>query len=312
VTALGDPLRAGVAGDTTGNTPLLWVNGQRADPRAPQLSALDRGFTLADGLFDTMRSYGGVPFRLDAHLARLTSGARTLGIPLPPNIRETVEMAAAAARETGCTDAAVRVTISRGPGGVPGVAPPPDPSATVVIAAFPLVHQAPELYEHGIGVQIAGGRRNERAATAGLKVTAYADAVIALRAARATGADDAVFLDTEGHLSEATASNIFLVHGGTLATPPLTCGALPGITRAAVLECAPSLGIPAAECVLALSALEEADEAFLTSSVRELVPLVRVIDKSGAARVIGRGVPGVVTTRLTRTYADLVRAETRP
>jgi branched-subunit amino acid aminotransferase/4-amino-4-deoxychorismate lyase len=140
--------------------------------------------------------------------------------------------------------------------------------------------------------------------TAGLKTLGYTDAVLALAEARRAGADEALFLDTEGHCSEATSSNLFAVVGDALVTPAVSCGALPGITRAAVMELARGLEIEVAERALSLNELLGAREAFLTSSLRELAPLVRVNDEP-----IGNGVPGSTTRELMRAYAALVRRE---
>jgi branched-subunit amino acid aminotransferase/4-amino-4-deoxychorismate lyase len=128
--------------------------------------------------------------------------------------------------------------------------------------------------------------------------------VLALSHARAAGADDAIFLDTAGHVSEATASNFFAMIDNTLVTPPLSCGVLPGITRATVLEIAPSLGIATAEREIAAPEIAMAGELFLTSSIREIAPLVRV-----ATTAVGTGRPGTVTQRLIAAYATLVRDE---
>jgi branched-chain amino acid aminotransferase len=165
--------------------------------------------------------------------------------------------------------------------------------------AFP-----PATYHAGLAVRIASGRRNEHAMTAGLKTLAYTDSVAALAEARASGADDALFLDTAGHLSEGTSSNVFVVRGETLATPPLSCGALPGITRAAVAEVAAGLGLAVEERPVAPDELFAAGEAFLTSSLRGIAPVVRV-DR----RPLGGGVPGPVTRRVMDAYASLVRRE---
>ena len=160
------------------------------------------------------------------------------------------------------------------------------------------------VYDIGLTAHVASGRRNERAMTAGLKTLAYTDAVAALLEARRAGADEALFLDTEGHCSEATSSNLFAWTGTTLVTPPVSCGALPGITRAAVLELASALGVPRAERVIGLDELLSAKEAFLTSSLRGLAPLVRV-----DAHPIGRGMPGAMTRQLAEAYAALVARE---
>jgi branched-chain amino acid aminotransferase len=289
--------------------PVLWVDGREVDPRGPHLSALDRGFTLADGLFETMRVYDGVVFRLDRHLARLAHGARRLDLTLPTGLEAQLAAALSAAVARGRADASLRITVSRGVG-APGLAPPTGgagaagAAVTLVIAVHPLPRFAPSLYSSGLSAILASGRRNERAMTAGLKTLAYVDAIAALAEAQAAGADEALFLDTEGHLSEATASNLFAVLDGVLLTPPLSCAALPGITRAAVLELAEEHGIEHGEHVLNPGDLHAASEAFLTSSVREVVPLVRI-----GARPIGDGDRGPVTRSVIDAYAALVRGE---
>ncbi len=208
-----------------------------------------------------------------------------------------------AAVDQGLRDTSVRLTVSRGPG-APGVAPPPDAHPTVVVAVHPLPPFPASLYGDGLSITTASGRRNEHAVTAGLKTLSYTDAMVALAEARAGGNDDALFLDTEGHVSEATSSNIFLVIDGTLVTPATRCGVLPGITRATVLELAADRGIPSEERIVHPDELDDADEAFLTSSVREIVPVVRV-----DGRLVGDGAPGDVTRTIMAAYAERVWAE---
>lgn len=279
---------------------MIWINGERQSDDAAHISARDRGVTLADGLFETMRAHGGVVFRLDRHLGRLRHGLAVLGMPEPSDLEPSV---LDALRAFGTGDAGLRVTVTRGPG-PPGLAPPADARPTVIIMVNPLPVFPAETYAAGLTAHVASGCRNERAMTAGLKTTAYADAIVALLEARRAGADEALFLDTEAHLSEATASNLFAWIGGALVTPPVSCGALPGITRAAVLDLAEILGVPCAERILGLDDLARAEEAFLTSSLRGLAPLVRV-----DARPIGRGMPGALTRQLADAYVALVARE---
>lgn len=285
---------------------LLWVNGRRVDPASTaHVSALDRGFTLADGLFETMRAYHGTLFRLDRHLQRLAHGARTLGILLPSSLPELIDGAMRDARTAGYGDAAVRLTVSRGVG-PRGLLPPPDATPTVVLTVQPLATAAAP---PAVSLHTARGRRNEHARTAGLKTLAYVESVLALAEARAAGADDALFLDTAGHLCEATASNLFVVAGQSLLTPPLACGVLPGVTRAAIMELAPATGLTAAERTLVPADLRDADAAFLTSSLREIVPV---------AAVDGQPLPNrgpqsaAVTRRLVDAFAALVQRECAP
>jgi branched-subunit amino acid aminotransferase/4-amino-4-deoxychorismate lyase len=159
-------------------------------------------------------------------------------------------------------------------------------------------------YAEGLSAHVASGRRNEYAMTAGLKTLAYIDAVAGVLEARRAGADEALFLDTEGHCCEASASNLFIATGTELVTPPLSCGVLPGITREAVLELARAEGVAAAERKIGLHQVRAAKEAFLTSSLRGIAPLVRI-----GGNPIGRGTPGELTRRLTAAYLALIDRE---
>lgn len=280
-----------------------WVNGRPVDPSAPALSVMDRGFTLADGVFETMRATRGVIVRLDAHLARLVAGLARLRIAVPPHLNETVSDAIRALREQRA-DAAVRLTVSRGPGA--GFAPISGVEPTCVLLVSPLPTLARDVYERGLAVHIATGRRSERAPTAGLKTLSYADSVLALVEAHAHGAADALVLDTSGHIIEGAASNIFVVAHGDIRTPPLSCGILPGITRATVIDIISSWGqgATAQESVIVPSDLAVADEIFLTSSLRGIAPVTSI-----DGTPVGRGTPGPITQRLMTAYARSIDDE---
>jgi branched-chain amino acid aminotransferase len=286
----------------TSSPSAIWINGKRWPSGDVHVSAFDRGLTLADGVFETMRAYGGNVFRLDQHLQRLEHALNTLGMPSQPTAREWV-LDAVGSADAG--DAGVRLTVTRGPA-PGGVAPPTDARPTVIVSVGPVPAFPPSIYEHGLVAHVASGRRNEHAMTAGLKTLAYTDAVLAVIEARRNGADDALFLDTAGHCSEASSSNLFVWTGDLLLTPPLSCAALPGITRAVVMELARRLDVRVEECMFGLDVLLEAEEAFLTSSLRGLAPLVRV-----SSQAIGNGVPGDLTRRFMAAYAEVVLAECR-
>jgi branched-chain amino acid aminotransferase len=279
---------------------IVWVNGERLPSDAPHISARDRGFTLADGVFETMRARNGRVFRLSLHLARLNGALRTLSIPAPADLREWMDSAVNAAH---APDASIRLTVTRGvaAGGVPA---PADPNPTVVVTVAPPPAFGSAIYEAGLNAAVAAGRRNEFAMTAGLKTLAYTDAVAALIDARKAGADEVLFLDTAGHCSEASASNLFAVINGRLTTPPTSCAALPGITRGAVMEIARERDMPVDERPFDLRELETASEAFLTSSLRGIAPLVSI-----GSRPLGSGRPGPITTRVTAAWAALVARE---
>jgi branched-chain amino acid aminotransferase len=278
----------------------VWVNGKRLPVAALHVSARDRGLTLADGLFETMRAHRGVVFRLDRHVGRLVRSLGVLEIPAPPDLRDWV---LAAIPDRAAEDVSVRLTVTRGIG-ASGVAPSADVEPTVIVSVNPFPVFPPAMYEHGLAIHVASGRRNEQAMTAGMKTTAYTEAIVAFLEARRAGADDALFLDTAGHCSEATSSNLFLRAGNELVTPPTSCAALPGITREAVLEIARTMGVAAAERAFGLDELLDADEAFLTSSLRGIAPVAKV-----GGRALGGGVPGDLTRQVSAAYASLVTRE---
>jgi branched-chain amino acid aminotransferase len=287
--------------------PFVWVNGRRIGADEPAISALDRGFTLADGVFETIRVYGGAPFMFAQHLARLARGAATLHIDVPSAFVDYISAALGHARGSGLVEAALRVTLTRGVGDAPGLAPPPASDtrgATFVVT----LHEAPvfpaELRARGITARVASMRRNEYSPLSDCKTLSFTDAIAALAEARAGGADDAILLDTRGHVSEASASNVFVVSDDALVTPPRSCGVLPGITRNVVMEIADSLGIAVEERALELDELRMADEAFLTSTLREIAPLVAI---DGSA--IGGGAPGGLTQVIMREYASYVQQD---
>ena len=299
-----------LAGARLALTPKGWVNGERQPSDGPHLSARDRGLTLADGLFETMLLRRGRVFRLEAHVGRLEWGLPVLGIPVPATLREWVARAVSESE----ADGSLRLTVTRGVG-PGGLAPPVNVVPTVVVTAGPLPpppvaappDAEPEELVLGCVAHIASGRRNERSMTAGLKTLAYTDSVAALVEAQRAGANEALFLDTDGHCSEATASNLFVWTGQVLLTPPASCGVLPGITRAAVIEVASAAGLTVVERAFGLDELLAAPEAFLTSSLRGVVPLLRV-----GGQWLGHGRPGARTGALAAAYDALVTRECGP
>jgi branched-chain amino acid aminotransferase len=277
------------------------VNGVPQSADAASLSVRDRGLTLADGVFETMRVSRRRVFQLDEHLARLQHGLAVLRIAPVGNLRA---MVLDAVTRFGADDAAVRLTVTRGVGSA-GLTPPASPSPSVIVTVSALPVFADAIYEQGLSAHVPSGRRNSRAATAGIKTLSYTDAVVGLLEAQDHGADEALFLDTDGHCSEASASNLFARVGTTVVTPPVSCGALPGITRATVLQLAGTIGCTAEERVLTIEDVLSADEAFLTSSLRGIAPLVRI-----GTHIIGTGRPGDVTRRVSAAHAALLAHDT--
>ncbi len=293
----------------------VWVDGSRAD-QGPAVAALDHGVTVGDGVFETAKVVDGQVFARTRHHDRMDRSLAGLG--LPPLDRARVEEGIEAVLADGpIAFGRLRYTVTAGPGplgsdrtGGPmtyivtaGEAPPPEPSTTV--AVVPWV-------------------RNERAATVGLKTTSYAENVVALAAAKALGASEAILANTAGMLCEGTGSNIFVVRDGVVLTPALPAGPLSGITRALTIEWCREEGMEVREEEVPLSALTDCDEAFITSSTRDVqaISAVRVVagvqtlaGPLEAAAVADRDLgqaPKPITTRAAEIFARLSRERLDP
>lgn len=281
--------------------PIISYNGQIGNAETSVISPFDRGFTLGDGLFETMKAHGNTVWYLERHLARLECGAARLGITIPAQLRVWIKDVVERAGETGEVPYVLRVTLTRGVSLTHGLRGSSEQQPTIVIAALAWPHFPASLYEQGIRVQVGTARRNEQSSTAGLKTTSYLESVLALRDAVSAGYDDVILLNTRAFVAEASASNVFVWRDGTLVTPSLACGILPGITREVVLGLAEQLGFGAIEGEITQTELIRADEIFLTSSLRGIVP-VRAIDQ----QLIGSGAPGENTLALMGRYGGAV------
>ena len=271
--------------------PTVWVDGSIRD--APSVSALDHGFLVGDGVFETLKTIDGTAFALSRHLLRLGRSAGGLGLVVPPEpvIRTAVdEVLAASPHPLG----RLRITVSSGAGPL-GSARGEDPATLVV------THAPTSPWPPAARLASVAWPHNERAATAGLKTTSYADNVMALRAAKEDGADEALMTDTRGRVCEGTGSNLFFVVNGHLVTPSLATGCLAGITRELVLE---SVDVMVADVPLEL--LFTADEMFLTSSTRDVQPVSHL---DGWAY---RACPGPRTTQAMEAFAALAAASMDP
>ena len=271
----------------------VWVDGGLVDEDAATVSVFDHGLTVGDGVFETAKVVDGRPYALTRHLARLARSAAGLGLT-PPGADE-VRVAVGEVLAANDTSAPMRLRITVTGGRSPLGSERGDAGPTMVVAVAPL-------RPWGSSATLASvpWPRNERAATAGLKTTSYADNVLALHHAHRLGADEALFLNTRGEICEGTGSNVFLVLDGQLVTPPLSSGCLQGVTRDLVVE-----WCDAAQHDLPADALVDATEVFITSSTRDVMP-VRDVD--------GRGfpAPGPVTQQVMATWAERAAADVDP
>jgi branched-chain amino acid aminotransferase len=266
----------------------VWVDGLLLDADTPAVSAVDHGVTVGDGAFETAKIDAGVPFAVTRHLRRLD---RTMaGLGLPPADHGRIRDGIRAVLVGDPIDfGRLRFTVTGGRG--PLGSDRHDSDLTHIVTAVP--HARPEAQGRVVTVPWV---RNERAATAGLKTTSYADNVIAFAYAKERGAVEAIFANTRGELCEATGSNVFVVLDGVVHTPPLDSGCLAGITRELVLEWCRGDGIEIVEQALPLGVLTRADEVFLTSSIKDVFPVSAIDDRVFSST-------GPVTTRVREVWA---------
>ena len=288
----------------------VWVDGRILPADGPHLSVFDRGFQLGDGIFETLRARAGRVTELAEHLARLHRSGSGLDIELPAGTDEAIgagiaALLAAEGLDRPEGDASIRITVSRGAFRGRGLLPPADGARpTVVIQAWPVAQPVPGHLSTGLHLVASVVRRDPENPLVGLKTTSRADYVHARLEARRAGADDALFLTTDGHLSEATSANLFLVRNGELATPALACAILPGTTRNWILGWAARVGLRPVEDWLTTSDLAEADEAFLCSSVAGILPVTRF-----EGHPIGAGQPGPWTLRARSDREAFIRGD---
>jgi branched-chain amino acid aminotransferase len=292
----------------------VWVDGRLLPADGAHLSVFDRGFQLGDGVFETLRVRASHPTELVEHVGRLRRSAEGLDIALPADIQARLatgiaELLAATGLDGPDGDASVRITISRGPYRGRGLLPAGEAvPATIAIQAWPVVPAAAGHLERGLRLIASAVRRDPANPLVSLKTTSRADYVYARLEARRAGADDALFLTTDGHLSEGTTANIFLVRVARdgvheLATPSLDCAILPGTTRSWLLGWAGRVGLRPVEGRLLRGDLAGAEEAFLSSSVAGVLPVTQF---DGVA--IGTGRPGPWTRRARADREAMIRA----
>lgn len=272
-------------------TRLASIDGTIHQPEDAKVSVYDRGFLYGDSVFETVRTYAGEPFALDEHMARLARSAERVGIPMPiPPAAFAMEIRKAV-RAAKNPESYARAMLTRGAGPL-GLDPSNAVAPLRVIYVEPLDPPPVSAYRDGVSVVTVRTVRAGDAAE-GAKVGNYLASLLALKRAKAAGAHEALILDAAGRVVEGTTSNVFLVRGGALVTPPEEAGILLGITRAHVVELAREARLDVRMEPVTAADLASAEEVFLTSSIREIVPVVCVDDAE-----VGSGKPGRVTRAL--------------
>ncbi|MCA9245114.1 MAG: aminotransferase class IV family protein [Phycisphaerales bacterium] len=276
------------------------VNERLVEPTDARVSVFDSGFMQGIGLFETMRVYRGRVFRLDHHLERLARSATKLGWTICPS-RELMRRNIDAVLSIGAAAQRLRLTVTTGTlrdraGG--------DPELTIVASASTDGVYPRELYERGVTLAMSPYRQSAFDPTVGHKTTSYFSRLAALREAHARQAFESLWLTPDERIAEGSISNVFLVRDQTLLTPTLDTPVLPGITRGAVIDAAVASDIPVRECDLTIDDLMSADEVFLTNSMVELIPVVRV-----ERHAIGSEKPGDVTRDISEAFGELLERE---
>jgi len=275
------------------------VNGEITPADQARVSVLDNGFTFGDAVYETLRTYGGRPFHLDRHLERLRRSARRLAIELPATDGALARDLDALLGKAANPESYIRVIVTRGVGDISyhfdRIKGP-----TVVMAVKPFTPFPARCYTDGVAVILSSVRRNHpRALDPGIKSCNLINNILAVQEAQAKGAFEPILLNDVGEVAESASANVFLVKGGTVITPPLEAGILPGVTRQIVLELAAAADTAASEEPVAVKDLLTADEAFITSTLKEVMPIATI-----DGRPVGAGRPGPVTLRLLHAIRD--------
>jgi branched-chain amino acid aminotransferase len=286
---------------------VVYVNGELTPREQARISVFDHGFLYGDGIFEGIRAYSGVVFRLRQHLDRLYRSAHGLLLDIPLTKQQMSEAVLATLRANNLRDSYIRLIVSRGEGDL-GLDPRKCTRPSVIIIADHIAVYPPEMYECGLELVTLSTRRNPpQALDPGIKSLNYLNNILGKLECIRANVHEGLMLNLDGHVSEATADNLFLVQRGELVTPPVSAGILQGITREAIMELAERRGIKVKEILFFPLDVYNADECFLTGTGAEVIPVVQV-DR----RHIGTGKPGPVTRQLTADFRSLVQRDGTP
>ncbi len=291
---------------------LVNINGRIQNRDQAVLSVFDRGFLYGDSVYETVRTYEGIPFLLDRHLKRLTASAERIALPGPSEAYISREVSRTR-EQAGEGEWLIRIVVTRGetpywPEGRPvGLDPAAFQKPNLIVYLVPFLEGIPELQESGVAVSIVPIRRNSTASLdPRIKSSNQLNNILAVAAASRDSSYEAIMLNPEGFVAEGASSNLFIVRNGELMTPPLGAGILEGITREVVFQLAGELGMPFREVDFLPQDLRDAEEAFLTSSIKEIMPIVRC-----NGRPVGSGRPGRQSVKLLERFHEMVRTSHR-
>ena len=285
----------------------VFIDGKFCNERDAKVSVFDHGLLYGDGIFEGIRFYNGRVFRLEEHLERLWDSARSICLEIPMSQRAMTEALLETIRKNDLRDGYIRLIVTRGVGNL-GLNPEQCKTPSVIIITAQIALYSEEMYKRGLTVvTVATRRTNPSALNPAVKSLNYLNNIMARIEANQASADEALMLNDEGNIAECTADNVFIVKNGQVFTPPITAGALRGITRSVAFEIAAETGLKVIEADITRHDVFVADEAFLTGTAAEIVPLVKA-----DGRPIGTGKPGPITTRMIARFREMTRETGTP
>lgn len=283
---------------------LIYLNGKFVEKDKAVVSIFDHGLLYGDGVFEGIRAYDCLVFRLKEHIDRLYRSADAIELKIPMTKAEATDATVRALKENKLKDAYIRFVVTRGVGDL-GLDPRKCPKATVFIIADKISLYPKELYLNGLRIITAKTQRNSpRALDGRIKSLNYLNNILGKIDAIKAGTEEAIMLTHDGYVAECTGDNIFIVKDGVLMTPPTDIGALEGVTRGAVIDIAGVVNMPCREKMLKMEDVYAADEVFLTGTAAEIIP---VVDIDG--RRIGSGKPGRAIAGLKKEFEKLTKTD---
>lgn len=286
---------------------IVYLNGKFVPEEEGKISIFDHGLLYGDGVFEGLRSYNGKIFKLDEHLERLYKSGKAIALEIPLKFEELKKAVIETVRINNLRDSYIRIVVTRGVGDL-GLDPRKCKTPTIFIIASSIQLYPESLYEKGIDLVTVATRRNlNEALNPAIKSLNYLNNILAKIEANNAGATEGLILNQFGYVSECTGENIFIVKKDNLITPPISAGALEGITRKVVMEIGENIGLKVKEENLTRYDIYTSDECFLTGTAAEIVPVVRVDN-----RIIGDGKPGKITLKIRREFQIITELEGVP
>lgn len=285
----------------------VFIDGKYYDEKNAKVSVFDHGLLYGDGIFEGIRAYNGRVFKLKEHIDRLYCSAKAILLEIPLSHQAMTRAVVETCRRNKLRDGYIRLVVTRGVGTL-GLNPNRCERPSVIVIAGKIKLYPQEMYDNGMAIVTVATTRNlHNAVNPAIKSLNYLNNILAKIEANNAGCEEAIMLNSEGYVAECTGDNLFIIKGRQLLTPPLSAGALYGITRGVVMDLARQAGLEVSEPNLTRYDVYNADECFLTGTAAEVIPVVKV-----DGRVIGKGQPGPLTRQLLQRFHELANRTGEP